>query len=527
MRKGSASSSSYAGLSPAEPGTDAGFLQSAAGRLYEKMIEEVRDYAILLLDVEGNLLNWNAGAAAIKGYDASDIIGLHFSTFYTSEDQDAGLPGKLLSEAARNGRASHEGWRVKKDGSRFWGSVVITALHDAGGPIIGFSKLTRDLTERKLAEEMQEKQTAALQSRTEELRKSEERYQRMIAEVEDYAIILLDTDGKILNWNRGAEKIKGYSDHEIIGENFRKFYRKEDRDRMLPEQLLQQAATSNKANHEGWRVRKDGTEFWGSVVITALHDELGSVVGYSKVTRDRTQTKQFEDFILLQNKQLQEFAYIASHDLQEPLRKIMIFSSMLMQEIAGNSAALGYMEKVTSSASRMSKLITAVLDYSRLDESSLAKVPVDLKEMIADISIDFEMQLQEKQGKISYTDLPTVTGIPVQLRQLFSNLVSNAIKFSEAPVAIAVGCEPARAEDEAIRGMVKITVSDNGPGFPNQYSEQIFKIFNRLHDANSGTGIGLALCRRIAELHSGSISASSQPGVGTRIEIILPLHPQA
>jgi len=502
------------------------FLDGHAAKLYGKMIEEVRDYAILLLDPKGILLNWNAGAAAIKGYAAAEIIGKYFSIFYSEADREAGLPERLLAEAAAAGRSSHEGWRVKKGGGRFWGSVVITALHEQDGTVAGFSKLTRDLTEKRLAEEKLREHALALSLKTQALRESEERYHRMISEVEDYAIILLDAGGNILNWNRGAEKIKGYSEKEILGENFRKFYRKEDRDRKLPEQLLQQAAASNKANHEGWRVRKDGTEFWGSVVITALHGSGGALVGYSKVTRDRTQTKQFEDFILLQNKQLQEFAYIASHDLQEPLRKIMIFSSMVMQEIEGNSAAIAHMEKVSSSASRMSKLITAVLDYSRLGESSMARVPVDLKEMISEISSDFDLQLKEKNGKISISDLPTVLGIPVQLRQLFSNLVSNAIKFSEAPVAISISCQPSRAASGAIPTMVKITVCDNGPGFPNQYAEQIFKIFNRLHDAHSGTGIGLALCRRIAELHGGAISASSQPGVGTKIEVLLPLHSQ-
>ena len=512
-------------MQPNMPSTNAdsmAFLNSDAARLYGKMIEEVRDYAILLLDAEGNLLNWNAGAAAIKGYAATDIVGKHFSTFYTLEDNEVGLPALLINVAVNEGRAMQEGWRVKKDGSRFWASVVINALHDTDGTVIGFSKLTRDLTERKLAEQQLQQHTEALRQRTEELRKSEERYHRMIAEVEDYAIILLDTQGNILNWNKGAEKIKGYSEHEIVGKNFRQFYRKEDCAKQLPEQLLQQAALSNKANHEGWRVRKDGTEFWGSIVITALHDDHGAVIGYSKVTRDRTQTKQFEDFILTQNKQLHEFAYIASHDLQEPLRKIMIFSSRLQEEIRNNVVAKGYLDKVATSADRMSKLITAVLDYSRLEEGTFAHLPVDLNQMLGDITADFEIHLHEKDGTILWNRLPTISGIPVQLRQLFANLIGNAIKFSDTSVVITITSEILPANSNTETAMVKISVADNGPGFPNEYAEQIFKIFSRLQDKSSGTGIGLALCRKIAELHGGTITAASQPGIGTTFEILLP-----
>lgn len=352
---------------------------------YHQMIAEIEDYAIILLDPEGKILNWNKGAQNIKGYRAQEILGRNFSLFYLQEDIAKGLPKKLISLAKAHGKANHEGWRVKKDGTTFWGSITITALHDHNQNIIGYSKVTRDLTDRKKAEERQQRYAAELETQNVKLQRSEERYHRMIAEVEDYAIILLDVEGNILNWNKGAEKIKGYQEDEIIGENFRKFYLPEDRERGLPEQLLSDARANNKANHEGWRLRRDGSRFWGSIVITALHNDMGDVTGFSKVTRDLTQKKQAEDMILMQNRSLEEFAHVASHDLQEPLRKIIFFSGMLEQNITNESAARQYLAKITGASQRMTTLIRAVLEYSRAGNSRDLKQTVDLDAMLSDI----------------------------------------------------------------------------------------------------------------------------------------------
>jgi PAS domain S-box-containing protein len=201
---------------------------------YHKMVEEVEDYAIILLDKEGNILDWNRGAEQIKGYKPNEIIGQNFRIFYLPQDRQKQLPETLLSEAIEKGKATHEGWRVKKDGTKFWGSIVITALHDSNEKIIGFSKVTRDLTERKAAEEEKERYALALEQKNAELKKSEERYHRMISEVEDYAIILLDSDGYVQNWNKGAEKIKGYKAEEIVGKSFSNFYLPEDQQKKLP-----------------------------------------------------------------------------------------------------------------------------------------------------------------------------------------------------------------------------------------------------------------------------------------------------
>ena len=342
-------------------------------------------------------------------------------------------------------------------------------------------------------------------------------YNRMIAEIEDYAIILLDLDGNILNWNQGAQNIKGYTEQEIIGKNFRNFYQSEDRENMLPEILLAEAVANNKAAHEGWRVRKDGSKFWGNISITALHDDKGNVTGFSKVTRDLTQRKQSEDFILMQNKQLAEYAYVASHDLQEPLRKIMMFGSILKEKLDDKEVARQLLEKISSSTHRMSNLITAVLQYSQTNDNSALTTMVDLNNIVHEIESDFEMRLHEKKGKLIYEDLPSVKAIPIQMHQLFSNLIGNAIKFNDSNPEIVIGFS---AENEQY---VRFRISDNGIGFSPEYADKIFRMFHRLHDKASGTGIGLALCKRIVENHGGTITVTSVPGEGTAFEFSLPI----
>ena len=493
----------------------------AAEKLYHKMVEEVRDYAILLLDTAGNIVTWNTGAEIIKGYNAAEITGKNFSVFYTAADRDNHIPEKMLEEALLQGRATREGWRLKKDGTKFWGSVVITALHDDENNVIGFSKLTRDLTERKKTEEQQERYTAELQHHNEMLRNSEERYHRMIAEVEDYAIILLDAEGNILNWNKGAQKIKGYSEQEIIGKNFRNFYREEDRNNQLPEKLLAEAIANNKAAHEGWRVRKDGSHFWGSVIITALHNHDGSISGFSKVTRDLTQKKNFEEHILQQNKQLEEYAYVASHDLQEPMRKIMLFSGMLKDSLDNKEEAISYLDKINSAASRMTRLIKAVLEYSQANEGTGLKIAVDLNVTVKDIENDFEVLLREKNGVINCGQLPVINAVPIQMHQLLGNLISNAIKFNHKAPVITITATSEKGKDQKT-AFTRIKVSDNGIGFNPEYSEKIFRMFHRLHDNSQGTGIGLALCKRIVENHGGTITVSTSPN-GTVFEIMLPV----
>jgi PAS domain S-box-containing protein len=252
------------------------------------LVESQRDYAIFLLDVSGHVLTWNGGARRLKGYDADDIVGRHFSVFYPAEQVAAGLPERILESARATGRYEAEGWRVRKDGSTFWADVVITALRDERGELVGFGKVTRDLTSRQLAVEQLRTAAAELRVANADL----EQFRLLIMHVRDYAIFALDPLGRIRTWNPGAENINGYTADEAIGRHFELFYTDEARARKHPAHELEVATEVGRFEEEGWRVRKDGTLFWANVVITALRDADGVLVGFAKVTRDLTERRQ-------------------------------------------------------------------------------------------------------------------------------------------------------------------------------------------------------------------------------------------
>jgi PAS domain S-box-containing protein len=245
------------------------------------LVESVRDYAIFLLDIEGRVRSWNAGAKLIKQYDREEILGQHISKFYTDKDRAAGRPAQLLSTAARDDRVEDEGWRIRKDGSRFWADVVVTAIRDDDGTVVGFLKVTRDLTERKATEDS--------------VRRSEQQFRMLVDSVEDYAIFMLDRQGRIVTWNTGAERLKGFTASEVIGHSFELFYPAEDRASGKPARLLKIASEFSRVEDEGWRVRKGGKRFWADVVISTMNDENGTLVGFAKVTRDLTARKAAEE----------------------------------------------------------------------------------------------------------------------------------------------------------------------------------------------------------------------------------------
>ena len=506
---------------------------------YHKMVDEVQDYAIIFLDKEGIIQNWNKGAQKIKQYQESEVVGEHFRMFYLPEDRLGRLPEILLQQAREHGRAIHEGWRMRKDRTKFWGSVTLTALHNDQKQLIGFSKLTRDLTERKMAEDQLRNFATELQLSNEELQKSEERYHKMISEVQEYAIILMDINGNIQNWNAGAEKIKGYSAEEIIGKNFQIFYTPEARQKNLPQRLLEEATINGKAVQEGWRVTKSGSRFWGSIVITALHSDDGSLIGFSKVTRNLTDKKKAEDKLKdylfeleKQNEELDAFAYAASHDLQEPLRKIVTFVDLIEQNINHEETVKKYTEKIAASARRMSELIKSVLEFSHLSKDVHHKIPTDLNRILLDVLGDFELLVQQKDATIKYDQLPVIQAIPLQINQLFSNLIGNALKFTDQHPMIHISSnivekeqvkqQPSNLTD---RKYLQLVFTDNGIGFDPQYGQMIFSLFQCLHSKQeySGTGIGLALCKKVMDNHRGWIAAESNPGKGTSFYVYFPV----
>lgn len=387
-------------------------------------------------------------------------------------------------------------------------------------------------------QQLVEERTAKLAKSNEELKKSEERYHKMVDEVQEYAIIMLSKEGIIQNWNKGAEKIKQYKESEAVGQHFQIFYLPKDRLEKLPQKLLQQAVTTGRAIHEGWRLRKDQTRFWGSITLTALHNDNNEVIGFSKVTRDLTERKLAEDkmqaYMLeleMQNRELEQFAYLASHDLQEPLRKIRTYAQLIEKNFQNEVLARKYFDKINASASRMSELIQSVLNYSRISNEEL-KTNTDLYKIATNIISDYELLIQEKNAHIHLGNLPVINAIPLQINQLFANLVSNALKFTAGDPVIHIYSSVLRKSQvkNIPKGLthkkyLQIVFSDNGIGFDQQYENLIFSMFQRLHGKHeySGTGIGLAICKKIMDNHNGFIRAEGQLGKGATFYLYFPV----
>lgn len=488
---------------------------------YRLMVEGVREYAIFMLDPTGHIISWNEGAKRIKGWSANEIIGKHFSTFYTAEDLEDKKPERELKIAIATGKYEEEGWRVRKNGSVFWANVVITALFNEQNKHIGFSKVTRDLTERKQYEE--------------HLRQSEERYRSLVEQVTDYGIFMLDEKGRIISWNEGAKKIEGYEESEIIGKYFSIFYPEEDILNGKPAYELKVARAEGKYEEEGWRIRKDGSLFWANVVITSVYNSEGTHVGFSKVTRDLTERKEaeralrdsYERYRVLAgelkitnhelsyaNQELEQFTSIVSHDLQEPIRTIKSFLKLI--EIKLNSQQSEdlktYITKAINAADRMKQLIQNLLHYSQLSKGEIVEEVVNVKDIINEAVQNVRTSIEKTNAQIAIeTDVDTIEGDRVQLVQLIQNLLSNALKFTdrEAPKIKITSFHE--------NGHIKFGVSDNGIGIAEADMNKVFEIFRRLHTKKDypGTGIGLAICKKIVDRHHGRIWPESKPGKGT------------
>ena len=480
---------------------------------FRSLIESVHDYAILMLDPQGIIVTWNPGAERIKGYSADEIIGQHFSVFYPAEDLQAGKPEFELAVASRTGRFEDENWRLRKDGSRFWANVTITRLNDEAGNLIGFGKITRDLTER---------------------RRAEQRYRQLIESVSDYAIFSLDPSGIVTSWNLGAERIKGYSAEEIIGQHFSRFYPPEYLAAGLPAYVLAQAEQNGHWEGEGWRLRKDGSRFWSSAVVTAIRDEDGDLVGFSKVTRDITDRKLLLDQIKEHaaklelrvkereqtNADLEAFSYSVSHDLRAPLRAIQGFASALKEDYADtlDATATSYLTTISDSALRMNRLVHDLLNYSRLNRIDIESQPVSVAEALEQA----RLELADSPGEIAVHVAPglQVAAHESTLVQVLFNLLSNALKFHLPEVIPKVAVTAAPLDD----GSVRISITDNGIGIAPQHQERIFNVFERLHGQETypGTGIGLAIVKRGMQRMHGKVGLQSADGDGSTFWVELP-----
>ncbi len=482
--------------------------------VFRLLVDTVEDYAIFLLDPDGIIRSWNAGAERLKQYKADEIIGKHFSIFYTAHDLAMDKPAHELRIAAETGRFEDEGWRLRKDGSRFWANVVITRIRDENGNLIGFGKITRDLTDR---------------------RQGDLRFRLLVESVLDYGIFSMDTGGHITSWNIGAQRIKGYTAEEVSGKHFSMFYTEEDRRGGLPEHVLRTATEQGHFEGEGWRVRKDGTRFWASIVVTALRDEDGALYGFSKVTRDMSdrkalleELKRHADELELRvqereqsNAELEAFAYSVSHDLRAPLRAIVGFAEALQEDCAPALDQQGreYLDEIIKAAGRMNLLVQDLLEYGRISRINLQLVPVNLREAIHDAV----RQLGNDHGGALEVEVgPDIWVMAHQqaLAQVIFNLLSNAVKFHKKDLSPEV-----QVRAEAYNGSIRLSVTDKGIGIAPQHCERIWQVFERLHDRETypGTGIGLAIVKRAIVRMGGSCGVESQVGQGSTFWIELPL----
>lgn len=538
---------------------------------FEKELQEKQSFIQTIADITPSLIaayNINTGKyifinKALKkllGYEPEEVFekGVEFFMELIHPDDLNSLLKKNAEalQHANNGsnkNADNEviaefQYRLRhKSGEYRWFHTYGTIFsRDKEGKVEYVLNISVDVTQQYLLSKQLEQEKIVAQKNTEELRRSEERYQKMITEVEDYAILLLDKEGNIQNWNLGAEKIKGYKADEIIGKNFRVFYMPEDKANSKPDRLLRTAIETGKATDEGWRVRKDGTRFWGSTVITALHDNSNNIIGFSKVTRDLTERKiaeekmkkyaeeleQKNEELVRTNKELESFNYVASHDLQEPLRKIQIFSNAVLSTDFELLSEKGkeYFHRMFSAANRMQQLIEDLLAFSRTSVANAEFELADLNELLNEVISIMRLSIDESHATIEAADLPSACVIPFQFRQVFQNLISNSIKYSKpgVPPHIKISSELITAKSQ--RGLKantqyhKIIFSDNGIGFDQMHADKIFELFQRLHTKEEfpGTGIGLAICKKIIQNHHGVIKAKGIPRKGSTFEIFIP-----
>jgi PAS domain S-box-containing protein len=477
--------------------------------LFQALIEGVEDHAIFMLDPKGIISSWNTGAARIKGYSASEVIGKHFSVFYTPEALAKGWPEHILQTAARNGRCEDEGWRVRKDGSLFWANVVVTAMRDRNGGLRGFSKITRDLTLRREHEQA--------------LEQSEANFRLLIESVKDHAIFMLDAEGNVTSWNAGAERVKGYRADEVLGHHFSMFYPPDDVAAGKPQRELEVAAASGLAEDYGWRVKRDGSRFWAGVVMTALRDSEGELIGFAKVTRDLSERRRVEA-LESAGRRTNEFIAMLGHELRNPLAPIRNAVG-IMERKATSPELIWCKDVIARQVVHLARLVDDLLDVSRVSSGKLQleKELVELNLFVSS-AVESARSTATAFGHTLEFTLPDhdiqIIGDPTRLSQVIVNLVNNAAMYTPDGGRIEI-------ELEQSGGFAYIHVRDNGVGMSSELIESAFDLFvqgdRTLDRPEGGLGIGLTLVKRIVELHGGAVSASSAgEGLGSEFVVSLP-----
>jgi PAS domain S-box-containing protein len=489
---------------------------------YHMLIEAVTDYAIYMLQPDGTVSSWNAGARRFKGYEAAEILGENFSRFYLEEDRKAGVPERALATAAREGRFEAEGWRVRKDGGRFWAHTVIDPIYDPDGELVGFAKITRDLTERR----------AALEA----LQHSERQLRLLVQSVSDYAIYMLDAHGNVTNWNLGAERIKGYSAEEIVGKHFSTFYTPEDRANGEPQRALAAATRDGRFEKEGERVRKDGTRFWANVVIDAIRGETGEVIGFAKVTRDVTERRdaqrqlEFAREALMQSQKMEAIGQLTggvAHDFNNLLMAVLGSLELVRGRIPDDPRTVSLLDNAIQGAQRGVTLIQRMLAFAR--RQSLKPEALDLVELVRSLS-----ELMERSLGPSVTlafDFPpnpaVVHADANQLELALLNLVTNARDAMPGGGRIVVGARNEHVADGGADVLpagryVRLWVTDSGEGMDEATLARCVEPFFTTKDVGRGTGLGLSMVHGMAEQSGGRLVVRSRKGEGTTAEIWLP-----
>ncbi|TDK29883.1 PAS domain-containing sensor histidine kinase [Rhizobium deserti] len=503
-------------------------LQSASmeGR-YRLLVDAITDYAIYMLDTEGHVSSWNAGAQRFKGYTESEILGEHFSRFYTPEELAAGVPARALATAEAEGRFEAEGWRVRKDGERFWAHVVIDAIRDPYGHLVGFAKITRDLTERKAAGEV--------------LRRSEEQFRLLVQGVTDYAIYMLDPNGRVASWNPGAQRIKGYDPEEIIGEHFSRFYTDEDKAAELPRKALEIAASEGRFEKEGWRLRKDGSRFWASVIIDAIRGDDGTLFGFAKVTRDVTEKRQAQEALeraqqeLFQAQKMEAVGQLTggiAHDFNNLLMAVLGSLEIARKRALEGRDVVELIDNAIAGAKRGASLTQRLLAFSRKQELKLE--PVAVPALVSGMT---ELLQRSIGSAIEITTtfpltLPPVLSDPNQLESALLNLVVNARDAMPEGGMIAISARrhllrKGQVPELGPGDYVCLSVKDEGQGMDAETLEKATAPFFTTKGVGKGTGLGLPMVQGLMAQSGGRLLMKSVRGEGTTAELWLPVSTEA
>ncbi len=488
---------------------------------YRLLINSVVDYAIYMLDPDGFVISWNPGAQRFKGYSESEILGQHFSRFYTPGDQQAGQPRRALETAQRDGRFESEGWRVRKDGSRFWAHVVIDPIvHPRHNKPLGFAKITRDLTDRKLAADA--------------LKRSEQSFRLLVQGVTDYAIFMLDPAGHVANWNAGAERIKGYAPEEIIGRHFSVFYSDEERARGEPERILAIARSEGSFRTEGWRIRNGGEPFWASVVIDAIHDENDEVIGFAKITRDMTERRNADAALtaareaLYQSQKMEALGQLTggiAHDFNNLLNAV-VGSLELLRKQMGDERQRRLIDNAMAGARRGMTLTQRMLAFAR--KQDLQRVPVNVDSLIASMMDLISRSLGPAIAV--QTSFPSGLNLAVadanQLELAILNLVVNARDAMGEGGRIVIGARNEHVDAKTLGlepgDYIVVFVKDSGSGMDAATLGRAAEPFFTTKGIGKGTGLGLSMVAGTAEQLGGKLILDSEPGKGTTASIWLP-----